>query len=228
MSLDMASPPASRPATLDDLGKVEGKAELIEGRIVRFMPTGFLPNRIALRIARSLDEYAESTGLGMALTDNIGFAVPKLPSGRESFAPDASFYDGPAPENPMRFIQGAPRFAVEVRSETDYGAAAERAMAAKRADYFAAGTLVVWDVDPIAQSVRKYRADAPLAPVHFMQARRPMPSRRCPGGGWPSSRHAPRFDPRRFSCDELRRGRRRSFEPSLSALDHDRRMKRVP
>ncbi len=34
-----------------------------------------------------------------------------------------------------------------MRSEDDYGPAAERAMAAKRADYFAAGAEVVWDVD---------------------------------------------------------------------------------
>ena len=42
----------------------------------------------------------------------------------------------------MKFVQGAPVFAAEVRSEGDYGEAAERAMAAKRADYFAAGGLV--------------------------------------------------------------------------------------
>ena len=40
----------------------------------------------------------------------------------------------------MKFFQGAPVFAVEVRSEGDYGPRAEREMAAKRADYFAAGT----------------------------------------------------------------------------------------
>ena len=47
----------------------------------------------------------------------------------------------------MKFVEGAPVFAVEVRSEKDYGPASERAMARKRAEYFAAGTLVVWDVD---------------------------------------------------------------------------------
>jgi hypothetical protein len=35
--------------------------------------------------------------------------------------------------------------AAEVHSENDYGPAAEPAMTAKRADYFACGTLVVWD-----------------------------------------------------------------------------------
>ena len=67
----------------------------------------------------------------------------------------------------MKFIQGAPHFAVEVRSENDYGPAAEREMAAKRSDYFAAGTLVVWDVDLLSDGVvRVYRngdADNPSA-----------------------------------------------------------------
>jgi Uma2 family endonuclease len=32
-------------------------------------------------------------------------------------------------------------------------------MALKRIDYFAAGTLVVWDVDPVAQTVTVHRPD---------------------------------------------------------------------
>ena len=53
-------------------------------------------------------------------------------------------------------------FAVEVRSENDYGPSAERQMAKKRADYFAAGTLVVWDVDLLSEDViRVYRASDP-------------------------------------------------------------------
>lgn len=154
-------------ATLYDLLQVDGKAELIGGRIVHFMPTGFRPSRVAFRIARSLDDFAETTGRGIALTDNIGFAVPELPSGRESFSPDASYYDGPLPENPMRFLEGPPTFAVEVRSENDYGPAAEAAMTAKRADYFAAGTLAVWDVDTLAEVIHLYRSTAPDQAVTF-------------------------------------------------------------
>ena len=82
--------PATTRATLDDLYREEGKAELIGGRIVRQMASGFKPNRVAARIFRSLDDYAETTGRGVALTDNMGFAVPELPSGRESFSPDAA------------------------------------------------------------------------------------------------------------------------------------------
>ena len=62
----------------------------------------------------------------------------------------------------MRFLEGAPDFAVEVRSEHDYGPKAERDISAKIADYFAAGTQVVWDVDlQSADVVKKYTAKSP-------------------------------------------------------------------
>ena len=157
----------TRRATLDDLYREEGKAELIGGRIVRYMASGDLPSTVAFEIAVSLRAHVKATGRGAAYADGIGYAVPELPSGRESFSPDASYYDGPAPANRMHFIEGAPTFAVEVRSEGDYGPAAEAAMAAKRTDYFAAGTRVVWDVDPVAETVTVYRADSPAQPVTY-------------------------------------------------------------
>ncbi len=167
MSVSTTLPSASPRATLDDLMKVEGKAELIGGRIVHFMATGHKPNRVASRIFRSLDDHAEATGRGVAYTDNMGFAVPELPSRRESFSPDVAYYLGPLPADDMDCVEGAPTFAVEVRSKTDYGDAAEKNMAAKRADYFAAGTSTVWDVDPKAQWVWKYQAASPDQPIRF-------------------------------------------------------------
>ena len=154
-------------ATLDDLYREPGKAELIGGRIVPLMATGRKPHRVAFRITRSLDDYAEQSGRGEAYADNMGFAVPMLTSGRESFSPDAGYFSGPFPVNSMRFIEGPPTFAAEVRSESDYGDAAEAEMADKRADYFEAGTLVVWDVDPIAECVHVYRASNPTTPITF-------------------------------------------------------------
>lgn len=84
-------------ATLDDLYREKGKAELIGGRIVRYMATGRNPSRVAGRIFRSLDEYCERTGKGEAHPDNLGYAVPELASGRESFSPDASTMMGHYP-----------------------------------------------------------------------------------------------------------------------------------
>jgi Uma2 family endonuclease len=157
------------PATLDDLYRTPGKAELIGGRIVQLMPTGYIPSRVAGHIYRSLDDHAEQSGKGEAITDNTGFAVAELASGRESFSPDASYFDGPRPANPMRFIEGAPTFAAIVRSENDYTDAAEAEMADKRADYFAAGTGVVWDVDPLAERIHAYKASDPSRPITYQR-----------------------------------------------------------
>jgi Uma2 family endonuclease len=144
-------------ATIEDLYKVEGKAELVNGEIVHMSPTGGLPNYAASEILVSLRQHTKRTKTGYAVGDNAAFKV-NLPN-RKSFSPDAAFYTG---EITMKFFDGAPAFAAEVRSEGDYGPEAERAMAKKRAEYFAAGTEVVWDVDLLsADVVRVYRASAP-------------------------------------------------------------------
>jgi len=155
-------------STLADLIKEPGKAELIGGRIVRFMPTGYRPNRIAFQIAKSLDSHAIATGQGTVVTDGMGFTVLELTSGRESFSPDAAYYDGPLPTDKMGFVPGPPTFAVEVRSKSDLSPGGLAAMADKRVDYFEAGTRVVWDVDPVAEVIYSYRADAPEVPVTFI------------------------------------------------------------
>lgn len=161
-------PSASQTAaTVDDLHRAEGKAELIGGRIIHLMPTGFRPGQIGGRIYRSLDDHAVATGHGVALPDNVGFVVPELSSERRSFSPDVSFFWGPLPSDGMDFIAGPPTFAVEVRSKRGYGSAAEIEMAAKRRDYFEAGTVAVWDVDPKAEVVRLYQAETPDQPTVF-------------------------------------------------------------
>src|SRR5437868_9988679 len=88
-------------ATLDDLYREEGKAELIGGRIVRYMASGDLPSAVAGEIFVSLRLHAKKTGKGRAYGDGLAYAVPELPSGRESFSPDASYYVGPHPKNRM-------------------------------------------------------------------------------------------------------------------------------
>ena len=160
-----ASPPAR--ATLDDLLRFAGRAELINGRVVELMGNGLKPGRLASRIWRLLDDYAEIHGGGEATADGVIFAVPMLPSGRETFLPDAAYYSGPPLVNDMGVVRAAPAFAAEVRSENDYSPAALHQQALKRADYFAAGTLVVWDVDPIAGTIDSYQAADPLTPRRF-------------------------------------------------------------
>jgi Uma2 family endonuclease len=150
-------------ATIEDLYKVKGKAELVNGEIVLMPPTGGFPNHAAIEITLSLRNYAKRTKSGHAVSDNAAFTVD-LPN-RKSFSPDAAFYVG---RITMKFFEGAPVFAAEVRSKGDYGPKAEREMAQKRAEYFTAGTQVVWDVDLLSDEVvRVYRASDPDKPTAY-------------------------------------------------------------
>jgi Uma2 family endonuclease len=151
-------------ATIEDLYKVEGKAELVNGEIVHISPTGGRPGIAGGEIFASLREHARRPGKGRAFPDGAGFQV-QLPH-RESFSPDAAWYIGP--DTGMEFCAGVPVFAAEVWGKEDYGPAAERAMQEKRADYFACETLVVWDVDLLSENVIKsYKASAPERPIIF-------------------------------------------------------------
>ena len=154
----------STKATIEDLYKAKGKAEFVHGEIVEMPPAEDDPGRASLRVAARLLAHEERTGTGRAYSDGTGFHV-NLPH-REAFSPDAAYHIG-SPTG-MEFLEGAPVFAVEIRSKSDYGPAAERAMQEKRADYFACGTQVVWDVDLQSEDVIKsYKASDPENPVIF-------------------------------------------------------------
>jgi len=151
-------------ATIEDLYHVDGKAELVNGEIVHVPPTGAWPGRAAGAIYLSLSSHERKTNSGFAFIGNVAYHV-SLPN-RESFSPDTSWYTGRFTD--MKFLEGAPVFAVEVRSEEDYGPRAERRLADKRRDYFAAGTHCVWDVDLLSSDVIKaHHADDPDNPLIF-------------------------------------------------------------
>jgi Uma2 family endonuclease len=154
-------------ATMEDLFRIAGdrKAEIIDGKVVILLATGHLPGRAAGNVYLALRIHERISGVGIAMTDNLAFRCDLR--NRGSFSPDAAYYTGPVP-NEMSYYPEAPAFAVEVRSENDYGAAADRDIATKREDYFAAGTMVVWDVDLLGTDVvRKYSADNPGVPAVF-------------------------------------------------------------
>ncbi|HLG14312.1 MAG TPA: Uma2 family endonuclease [Blastocatellia bacterium] len=139
----------------------DGKAEIVNGELVQMAPTGFLPNRASSMIHMSLYQHERKTNAGYAIADNAGFRV-SLPN-RDSFSPDAAWYTG-RPTG-MKFLEGAPIFALEVRSDADYG---PQRIAEKRRDYFAAGTICVWDVDLLSPDVIKsYDAGDPENPIVF-------------------------------------------------------------
>lgn len=145
------------------LMRLEERAEIVDGRIIIAPPRGAWQAQIAGEIMVSLHGYAQGCRDGHA----VGGAVFRvnLPH-RATFTPDTGYHVGPA--TGMEPFEGAPVFAVEVRSIGDYGPRAERLLSAKREDYFACGTQVVWDVDLLSNDVVKvYRATAPDRPVVY-------------------------------------------------------------
>ena len=173
-----------RRATVEDLYRVEDKAELVNGELVVMPASGGLHGFAASEVLVSLHAYARRTRHGLAFGDSVGFLV-NLPN-RRSFCPDGGFWTGAPPTR--KFYEGAPIFALEVRSEEDYGPVAERVMAGKRADYFAAGTLVVWDVDVLRERVvRVYRASDPLKPTVYGSGEHADAEPAVPGWSMPVS-----------------------------------------
>ena len=100
-----------KPATIGDLSRVPGKAELVRGKIVYLAPKGGMPAHAEGEIFISLRLHAARIRLGFAVGANQAFCVD-LPL-RQSFSPDAAYSVGK--RGGMGFLEGAPIFAAEVR-----------------------------------------------------------------------------------------------------------------
>jgi Uma2 family endonuclease len=150
---------------VDELARVEGKAEIVGGEIVCMSPAGGLHGIAAGIIFTSLKRHQKRHGGGTAFPDNVGFIVD-LPD-RESFSPDVAWHPIDSSLVTEDFVDGAPSFAVEVRSPGDYTPSGELALAAKIKDYFSAGTIIVWDVDLRNEVIRSYCSSEPARPKVF-------------------------------------------------------------
>lgn len=154
--------PLGRKATIEDLAITKFKTEIVNDELIVFGPTTYRPGRAAGVIFGALFDHHDRHGGGLPINSRVSFVVD-LPH-RRALCPDAGWYTGPEWDD---FPHGAPVFAAEVRERNEVGPAAEERLAAKRADYFAAGTMVVWDVDVLGGEdvVRAYRADDPEHPA---------------------------------------------------------------
>ena len=147
-----------RRATLADLVNTEGKAELINGRIITFPFNCVQEGRQKMKILRSLERYVSETGIGEACTGGMGFVLPEpLPSGRQSFCPDLSYLAEQPRLHESGFVLGVPTFAVEFISR--YGPV-DYDWRQRIADYFAAGTSVVWEVRGWDAYIECHRRDS--------------------------------------------------------------------
>jgi Uma2 family endonuclease len=151
--------PTARPMTAEDLltyHAPDKRTELVRGRLVVREPAGYEHGRVAGRVFGLLAAIVLPTRAGELLAAETGFTLQRQPDTVR--APDVAFIraDRVPPPGTRGFPELAPDLAVEVRSPGDTRAE----VAEKVADWLAAGSALVWVVDPIARTVVVHAAGA--------------------------------------------------------------------
>ena len=150
--------------------EVPGKRlELVRGQLLVHERAGVrhgdigtrLAHRLLCHLERERDAGVVSQLRGTVLGPDTGFVLARAPDTVR--APDVAFVlAGRLPDPlPDGFGDLAPDLVVEVRSPNDR----PRPLLAKVGEYLAAGTQLVWVIDPAHISVTIYRADGTVAAV---------------------------------------------------------------
>jgi len=155
---DMDGALRERLLTVEDLYELpdDGRRyELEAGRLLAEPPPGARHGLVTAVVVRLLGDFARAQGLGVVFTADAGFILARSPDTLRG--PDAAFVSKTRFDKvgavPTAF-PGPPDLVVEVLSPSDRAAEVR----AKVADYLAAGTSVVWVVDPESQCVTVYRS----------------------------------------------------------------------
>jgi Uma2 family endonuclease len=143
--------------TIEDLLRLPDDGqfhELDEGRLVCMPPSAYIASQVAMLILVRLGAYVLEHGLGIFAGEGGGVVLRRNPDTVR--APDISFIRAERVVDTGRgYFEGAPDLAVEVLSPSDRYSAVSR----KVSQYLAAGTRLVWVVDPFNRTVAVYRPD---------------------------------------------------------------------
>jgi Uma2 family endonuclease len=151
-----------RLVTAEEFEKLPGddhRYELVEGRVVRMSPVGYLHGRIVVNLATLLNQHVKARRLGVVLTE-VGFMLASKPDTVR--APDIAFIAGQRlPPDPRGFWQGAPDLAIEVLSRDDRPSE----ISLKVTEYLTHGVALVAVIDPDARAIAVHRPPAVHAVV---------------------------------------------------------------
>ncbi|HEV8304494.1 MAG TPA: Uma2 family endonuclease [Gemmatimonadales bacterium] len=156
----MSTPPLL--LTAEDVERISlpGKqVELVRGRLVVREPPGTWHGAIAANLAYYLSDFVRRQGLGHVFAQDTGFKIASDPDTVR--APDVAFIarERSALLRSRGYAAAAPDLLAEILSPEDRPAE----VLSKVADWLAAGTKIVWVVDPERQETRVYRQDGSLA-----------------------------------------------------------------
>lgn len=137
----------------------DGKAELVRGELRVTPPAGGPHGVAASNLVFMLTAHARQKGLGRVFADGTGYQLLRLP--HTVRVPDASYVRADRlPEQGIGpgLMQLAPDLAIEVLSPSETASELEE----KLDDYTAAGTPLIWVIDPVRRTVMIVAADAPV------------------------------------------------------------------
>ena len=135
--------------------------DLWDGEVIEMAPASPEHGRVAMSVGSLVHVYAQRHRLGHTYAAETGFVLDEVR--QRVLGPDVAFVSQErTTQQPRRgFFRGAPDLAVEVRSPSQ----SARELDTKAAGYLAAGTRLVWVVDPDSRTVTVYRPDQ--APVEL-------------------------------------------------------------
>ena len=159
--------PALLTATDVERISLPGKVtELVRGQLVVREPPGTRHGAVAATLAYLLSDFVRRRGLGTVFAQDTGFKIASDPDTVR--APDVAFVARErAARIPSRgYAEMTPDLLAEILSPDDRPAE----VLAKVADWLAAGTRLVWVVDPERREVRVHRQDGSLSVLREHEA----------------------------------------------------------
>ncbi len=132
----------------------EYRIELVRGRVVRDQLPGARHGQLTIKLGAWIDAYASERGLGITFA-HLGCVLSVDPPTVRG--PDVAFVVEerlPPGGLPAGFWRSAPDLAVEIVSPSNRAVEIRE----KVLEYLAAGSRLVWVVDPVTRSVAAYRS----------------------------------------------------------------------
>lgn len=128
--------------------------ELIEGRIVRYHPTGYAHGEYELNFATALRAFVRKHQLGRVMAGEVGIYVRRDPDSVRGADILYISHEQYAQMQSDSFMDVAPELVVEIMSPDD----AWSMVMQKLRDYFNIGVQLIWVADPKARIVYAYRS----------------------------------------------------------------------
>jgi Uma2 family endonuclease len=148
---------ATAPVTAEDLAALgsDFRGELVRGELIPMSPNHLIQERVSMALLVPLAQFVREARAGEVFAGNLGYVLERRPDTVR--APDVSFVSNArlAASRQNAFFEGAPDLAVEVRSRSQRFPT----LLSKIAQYFEAGTRIVWVVESMQRRVLEYRVD---------------------------------------------------------------------